>query len=561
MKTKCFLICCLMAAAAMGQVSHVVPPGTAGVNPSSPFNSWETAATNIQEAVNAAAGQEWTNVWVSNGTYTLTGQVEIAAAMTVRSWHDGALDRAGTIVNGGNLAGNPTSNRCFYINHSNAVVEGITITNGWAYGAGLTSGQAGGGVYVNRGMLIDCTVIGCEAQYLGGGVMVQAAGVVRNCLINGNTSLVAGGGARVWGGILDNCDIVSNYAASTGGGISLSHAGIVTNTRVKSNYSVSTGGGVSGAATGGLLTHSEISANSNNSHGAGMFVEGALFTAEYCTVNGNISYFTGGSIGGGLYLRYGPVAEHCTVASNVAGYGGGLYLDNATCRYSDIAGNLGHGLGHNRGGGGLYINYTGLVENCRITDNVSTMAAGVMLWLGKDISLRNCLIAGNVTTGAYAGGVYVYQGTGNVFQNSTIVSNYAPNYGGGVYVGIPATTVVENCVMYFNENGLGGGYSNFYRGTSYLICNNSCIAPSMDPYGVHNTVDDPQFVAFAPDMDAGAWDFRLRADSPCVNTGTNLEWMAVAVDLDGHARLDRFTRRVDMGCYEYYSSGSLFLVK
>ncbi len=199
MKAKIFFSCCLMVAAAMGQVSHVVPPDTAVVNPTSPFNSWETAATNIQEAVTAAAGQGWTNVWVSNGTYILTSQVEIAAAMTVRSWHDGAMDRAGTIVDGNYPA---VTNRCFYINHTSAVLQGFTITNGCI----TVYPGAGGGVYLANGLLHNCTVgdnhagLDNTVSGLGGGVYALG-GVVSNCSIFNNTVVTNGTLGHFGGGI------------------------------------------------------------------------------------------------------------------------------------------------------------------------------------------------------------------------------------------------------------------------------------------------------------------------------------------------------------------------
>ena len=34
-------------------------------------------------------------------------------------------------------------------------------------------------------------------------------------------------------------------------------------------------------------------------------------------------------------------------------------------------------------------------------------------------------------------------------------------------------------------------------------------------------------------------------------------WMADAIDLDGRCRLDRFSRQVDMGCYEYLPQGMI----
>ena len=56
----------------------------------------------------------------------------------------------------------------------------------------------------------------------------------------------------------------------------------------------------------------------------------------------------------------------------------------------------------------------------------------------------------------------------------------------------------------------------------------------------------------------GAGNYRMAQGSPCINTGTNLPWMADAVDLDGRCRLDRFSRQVDMGCYEYLPQGIIF---
>ncbi|MGI6088290.1 MAG: choice-of-anchor Q domain-containing protein, partial [Kiritimatiellia bacterium] len=55
-----------------------------------------------------------------------------------------------------------------------------------------------------------------------------------------------------------------------------------------------------------------------------------------------------------------------------------------------------------------------------------------------------------------------------------------------------------------------------------------------------------------------AGDYRLAQGSPCINTGTNLPWMAEAVDLDGRPRIDRFSGLPDMGCYEHVPQGIIF---
>ncbi len=57
-----------------------------------------------------------------------------------------------------------------------------------------------------------------------------------------------------------------------------------------------------------------------------------------------------------------------------------------------------------------------------------------------------------------------------------------------------------------------------------------------------------------------AGNYRLNANSPCVNTGSNQDWMTNAVDLDGNRRIDRFSGRVDMGAYELFPKGTIFSI-
>ncbi len=85
---------------------------------------------------------------------------------------------------------------------------------------------------------------------------------------------------------------------------------------------------------------------------------------------------------------------------------------------------------------------------------------------------------------------------------------------------------------------------------------NSCMAPAPpENYGLNNINYDPQFVNFI------SGNYRLGAASPCVNTGTNQAWMPDALDLDGHSRLDRFSRLADMGCYEFVTVGTMYIIK
>jgi hypothetical protein len=126
-------------------------------------------------------------------------------------------------------------------------------------------------------------------------------------------------------------------------------------------------------------------------------------------------------------------------------------------------------------------------------------------------------------------------------ENCTIVSNtQINNFGGGVCFNGASTGMVYNSIVYFNSG------ANYYNATnSFYYC---CTTP--DPGGAGNITNDPMFVNAA----SGNW--RLQANSPCINTGSNQNWMTNAVDLDGRIRIRYGT--VDMGAYETIYEGSFY---
>jgi hypothetical protein len=109
------------------------------------------------------------------------------------------------------------------------------------------------------------------------------------------------------------------------------------------------------------------------------------------------------------------------------------------------------------------------------------------------------------------------------------------------------------CVTTTGNTALGQ-----YTGSYYIV--NCCIAPTnafktnviTAYYYANNIESNPQFV----NKDTGNW--RLQRTSPCVNAGTNEDWMTL--DLDGHFRIDRLSRIVDIGCYEYFPQGTVFSI-
>ena len=202
-------------------------------NPVSPYTSWVTAATNIQDAVNHALNGD--TVLVTNGVYRFGGgggfglnRVSIDTRITLQSVNGPAV----TIIEGYQVPGTT--------NGSNAVrcvlalqpgtLSGFTLTNG------ATQGSAGGGVLCGDTNFIvtNCVIAGNSSNDVGGG----AAGVTLvNCIISGNSvpSGLNGTGGGAAGCLLVNCVLVNNFAVYGGAAAS---GGTLVNCTVVSNASV-----------------------------------------------------------------------------------------------------------------------------------------------------------------------------------------------------------------------------------------------------------------------------------------------------------------------------------
>src|SRR5260370_41762957 len=91
------------------------------MNPPPPYNTWDTAAHAIQDAVNAASPNDV--VLVTNGAYA--GGVVLAKPV----WVLGVGRAQFTLIDGG------CTNRCVWMTNG-ARLEGFTLTDGWAQNVG-----------------------------------------------------------------------------------------------------------------------------------------------------------------------------------------------------------------------------------------------------------------------------------------------------------------------------------------------------------------------------------------------------------------------------------------
>lgn len=344
-------------------------------SPVAPYTSWATAATNLQDAVNAAT-TAGALVLVTNGVYDTGGRAALDASNRVAVLTPLLLQSVNgpeaTIINGGAVA------RCVALVAS-ATLNGFTLTNG--------SSSRGGGVYgtSSTALVTNCVLAG-NAAYDGGGAY---QGTLNRCTLIGNSG--GNSGAGVYGGILNSCSLLGNRSSWVGGGAFLS---TLNNCTLATNNAFFGGGADSSwlnncslvlntAVGGGGVNSSTLSQCSLGTNSAAWYGGGgarqSLLTA--CTLTGN-SADSGGGAENSQFFR-------CTLAGNSASDGGGAnnsFLTNCFL-YGNWSYNNGGGLNAclaygsagagnaatNNGGGA----YSSTLLNCTFTGNAATFGGGM----------------------------------------------------------------------------------------------------------------------------------------------------------------------------------------
>jgi hypothetical protein len=263
-------------------------------NPVSPYADWTTAATNIQDAIDAATDGD--TVLVNSGTYAtggrvmygdLTNRVALNKALTVQSVNGpGATTIQGAYTPSTGYGA--SSVRCAWLTNGASLV-GFTLLSGATRSSGDTTNLlSGGGVWCasSNTWVANCLIISNKADYYGGGTY---RGTFSNCLFLTN-STTPGFGGGVYNAGLIGCRIISN-TASYGGG-----------------------------AYGGTLRSCFVSGNSaTGSAGEG---GGAMAATLYnCTVTRNSAWFGGGG--------YTCNLTNSIVYYNVGQYGSNYYASSA----------------------------------------------------------------------------------------------------------------------------------------------------------------------------------------------------------------------------------------
>jgi len=515
------------------------------------YANWAGAATNIQWAVNVAANTE--TVWVSNGVYVLTNQIAITNGIILRSAEGHGL--GDTIINGNFVAGSATTNnRCLAISNSAALVHGFTISNGAVYA------NYGGGVLMTGGILSNChvrnNIVYSPATVYGGGIYASA-GTVTVCRITDNVLSNIGSGGGCGGGIysaglISDCIVSSNAllggASSWAGGVFL-YGGTIRSSLISHNYSSGTGAGGIYSEPGTILS-STVTLNYAVSGGGG-------FMARSATISNCVVSYNQGTDGGGIRARGSTALQpvkiyNTTFTGNTNGSVNFWPSDAKPLQLLDncvIEGSRGSGAGINISGDAYQTNV--YILNCKVLGN--RVGPGIACGANTMTYIRNCLIANNADTigFGYAGGLQLAS-TSSV-SGCTIVSNLAWTGVSGGGLRITATTPniisISSCIIY--SNGVGGTSDVYDAGAANAgALRYSCVGTNPGFTGAGIIVASPQFKNFI------GGDYRLTPSSPCINRGSNEDWMTNAVDLDERTRIRYGT--VDMGAYERINQGTIY---
>ena len=535
-----------MVGPATAQITRYVDLNSA--DPTPPYTNWSQAAHDIQPAVNVATDGD--TILIATGVYVVSSPVTVTNPIVL----SGVGGRDAVVVD--------AQYQCsvIFVTNAGSRIEGLTLMRG---------GGDGPGVYgASFLVLSNCLITGCTNS----GVYLFEGGTIQSCVISSNRSPDNAGG--IWGeyftmtdsqvlknqcrwqgggvnadqSVFSNCLFAGNIAQSDGGGL-LCNGGQVVKCTIRGNRSDGSQGGGGGYFAGVDIQDCYVVGNTcsnigSQAEGGGLLIFNSLVRG--CDVRGNYSPYGGGigcfegntitncvirdnqanTSGGGIWMDYGGAVFNSVIEDNIAnGYGGGISMYYGG-RAVDclVSGN------HGSRGGGIQSYHTGCVTRCVIMGNHAGTSGGGGIYFYADSSsvggfVTNCLVVGN-RSDADGGGVLFYRG-GRV-ENCTIADNTASNSGGGVYGNTRGN--LQNTIVYHN--------SSEYAGT--LVFTNCCSTPR--PSGTGNIDTEPVFI------NRVASDYRLATNSPCVNAGTNQDWMAGATDLGGAPRL--VGPAVDMGAYE-----------
>ncbi len=509
------------------------------------------AKTSIQAAIDIASPGD--TVTVAPGVY---GPITTAdTAITIRAEHGaevtfidgGGSDRCATLMTEAQWL---ASYNAVALSVTNTVLVGFTLQNGVTQDTDPSPSDGGG---VVGGTLADCVIRNCRSAR-GGGAYMSA---LTRCLITGNHAEHFVGGALKCD--LDRCTVAGNS------GTMLNFPGGTSNCAIRNSIiwdnTVRDGSFSPNYSAECRPTHSCITPfnpnndNSTNISADPLFVDPAngdyhLQPASPCAGTGE----NGANMGAYRYTGSAPVYYVAPSGGN-----GNDGLTPETPKESiqaaiDTAKAAAHTNALILAEGGVYAPVTNSYnlpltiakrvngQTCTIAGNGAARCANL-----GGAGETNTVVKGFVITGGWAdngGGV-----RGGTLYNCTLTNNTATLSGGGAY-----SSSLNGCTLAGNTAAVQGGGAAAAEMVNTIVwgntapldadaalstARNSCC-PDVTQAD-NNITNAPFFVS------AAHGDYRLRAASPCIDTGDSAA-VSAETDLAGNPRIQGAA--VDMGAFE-----------
>lgn len=372
---------------------------------------------------------------------------------------------------------------------------------------------------------------------------------------------------------IDGFKITNGYVVGDGGGIScsavtptISNNYIVNNSaKVGSGGGWCSGGGISCRATAPVIINNLIMGNTVGVGTGGGFAEGggigcgsASPTIKNNIIIGNSAYENGGfGWGGGISCDYSAsptISNNLIISNRGESYGGGI-----SCMYSSapvVTNNLFIGNLSNRYGAGISCNYASspTILNNTFSKNAP---AGLGVHGNGDPCVpvaNNCIFYNDASSEIYndsslsvtscdvQGG---FAGANNINADPRFIG--LSDYGLIVQAQYDAATG-QSCLSVSTPTLVPGALQG------KVICIGSTYYPVIANTASTITVLGNAAMAGALPLTWTLFDYHLKADSPCIDSGTNTG--ALTTDLEGTARPINggHSLTVDMGAYEFNPS-------
>jgi predicted outer membrane repeat protein len=520
--------------------------------------TWQDAFPTLQDALSVV--QSGDQIDVAQGTYTpgdsRTDTFLLFDGVTIQGGY-GSLTGGLPYVQDPNqfqtiLSGNigdpkSSSDNSYHVVTSDyadvtTVLDGVTISGGYADGSGDADSAQGAGMYNTLGFptISNCTFTNNFASNYGAGMFDDnASPSLNSCTFTMNTAEAGGAMANVTSDFNNECRPQLNQCTFT------------------MNNGTDFGGAIYDFQSAPTLENSTFTQNSaQNIFGGAIYDVVSQSSVDSCTFSQNSSAGNGGAI-----CDFGSeavISSSSFTGNSSGGSGGALYADSfidiSGCTFTRNSAAASGGAVITRGNGALY--------SCIFGGNTAGNGGAVLNSFANSVQFVNCAFVGNTATAGSngnGGAVDNEYASGMSFTNCTLTDNTASGSGGGIY-DFNSYIVVTNGILWQDSSTSNSSQAEIYDSdaNSQSTVTYSDVSGVSGPNDSNNINIDPGF-RIAPNAGTdNTWgtadddygDLQLNFASMCIDVGNNsaINQLFVSTDLAGNNRIQGGV--VDLGAYE-----------